>query len=177
MHRMLLTALLTMAWLLASPSLQLREAGWVEVGAVPAVAQEFRGIMVQESAKASHPAKKTSAKKTSAKKTSAKKTSANQTTMRARVRSGGLVTSNQPGFHPMQPITPPRAPNVTGTVRAAPSVAGYPGVPTVPIVPRGAAGGVGIETSQDRVARCTHQGALGGLPSTQQGAYVHNCAF
>ena len=173
---MLLTALMTLAWLFASPSLQLRDAGWVEVGAVPAAAQEFRGIMVEEPAKASRPAKKTSAKMASAEMASAKKTSTQKTTIPARVGSR-IVTSNQPGFHPMQPITPPQAPNVTGTVRTAPSVAGFPNVPTVPVVPRGSTGRAGIETSQDRIARCSHQGALGGLPSGQQGAYIHNCAF
>ena len=64
MRRILLTTLMTMAWLLASPSLQLPEAGWVEVGAVPAAAQEFRGIMVEAPAKASHSAMKAAAKKT-----------------------------------------------------------------------------------------------------------------
>ena len=160
---MLLTALMTMAWLLASPSLQLRDAGWLEVGAVPAAAQEFRGIMVQEPAKASHPAKKKSAKKKA---------------KPARVGSGGLVTSNQPGFHPMQPIEPPPiATTGTRTVVMPDRDPRYPDVPTVPIIPRGSTGGAGIETSQDRVARCTHQGALGGLPAGQQGAYIHNCAF
>lgn len=157
MRRLLLTVLMTMAWLLASPSLQLRDAGWVEVGAVPAAAQDGRDVK--------RPAKAT------------KKKSAKNASQPARIGSSGIVSSNQPGFHPMQPITPPQAPNVTGTVRAAPPVAGYPDVPTVPIVPRGSTAGTGIETSQDRVARCTHQGALGGLPAGQQGAYIHNCAF
>jgi hypothetical protein len=162
MRRILLTTLMTMAWLLASPSLQLRDSGWVEVGAVPAAAQEFRGIMVEEPAKASRPAKKKSAKKKA---------------KPARVGSGGLITSNQPGFHPMQPIQPPPAQVTTGTIIVPDRDPRYPNVPVVPIVPRGATGGAGIETSQDRVARCTHQGALGGLPAGQQGTYIHNCAF
>ena len=146
MRKTLLTVLMTLAWLLASPSLQLRDSAWVEVGAPPAVAQS---IMAQE------PVAKPS-------KNKAKKT-------KKRVGSSAAVTSNQPGFHPMQPITPPDTPNVTGTVSEAPAVAGYPHVPNVPVL--------GRETSQDRVSRCTHQGALGGLSAGQQGAYVHNCAF
>ena len=50
--------------------------------------------MVQEPAKAKKPSKKKAAKKKS---------------QPARVGSGGLVTSNQPGLHPMQPIEPPRS--------------------------------------------------------------------
>ena|SRR5258707_896539 len=89
--------------------------------------------------------------------------------MRRPVGSSGVVTSNQPGFYPMRTITQPQQPSVTGTVVMPAPDPRYPNVPTVPaFVP---------ETSQDRVARCTHQGALGGLPPGQQGAYVHNCAF
>ncbi|HET7681008.1 MAG TPA: hypothetical protein VFK79_12865 [Xanthobacteraceae bacterium] len=160
MRRMLLTAVTTMAWLLASPSLQLRDAGWIEVGAVPAAAQDSQDV------KAPADIKKKSAKK--------KK----QARRPARIGSSGIVRSNQPGFHPMQPITPPQAPDVTGTVMITPARdPRYPDVPTVPIVPRGSTAGAGIETSQDRVARCTHQGALGGLKPGEQGAYIHNCAF
>ena len=151
-----------MAWLLASPSLQRPDSGWLEVGASPAAAQGYTGIMVRE--QGATPAK-------AAKKKSAKKSKP------ARVGSSGIVTSNQPGLYPIQPITPPPPPTITGTVTRAPDVAGYPNVPTVPIVPRGATGGAGVETSQDRVTRCTHQGALGGLPAGQQGGYIHNCAF
>ena len=161
MRRMLLTALMTMAWLLASPGLQLPDSGWLEVGAPPATAGEFRGIMVEEPAKAKKPSKKKAAPKKA-----------------KRVGSGGLVTSNQPGFHPMRPIEQPQVDRtVTGTVVIPERDPRYPDVPTVPIVPRGATGGAGIETSQDRVTRFTHQGALGGLPAGQQGTYVHNCAF
>jgi hypothetical protein len=174
MRRLLLTALMTLAWLLASPSLQLRDAEWLEVGAPPATAEEFRGIMVEDSARANK-AKKPTTKK-SAKKP-AQEPRVGSSGLVSRRGSPGIVRSNQPGFHPMQPITPPQAPNVTGTVRTAPSVTGFPTVPTVPIVPRGSTAGAGIESSQDRVARCTHQGALGGLPGSQQGAYIHNCAF
>ena len=163
MRRILLTTLTTMAWLLASPGLQLPDSGWLEVGAPPATAGEFRGIMVEEPAKAKKSSKKKAVKKKSPP---------------ARVGSGGLVTSNQPGFHPMRPIEPPQAATtVTGTVVVPDRDPRYPDVPTVPIIPRGSTGGAGIETSQDRVARCTHQGALGGLPAGQQGAYIHNCAF
>jgi hypothetical protein len=173
MRRALLTAMMTLAWLLASPSLQPREAGWVEVGAVPAAAQEFRGIMVEEPARASR-----STKKKTAAMASAKKTSTEKTTIRARAGPRGIVTSNQPGFHPMQPIEQPRI-TTTGprTVVRPERDPRYPDVPTVPIIPRGSTGGAGIETSQDRIARCTHQGSLGGLTPGQQGSYVHNCAF
>ncbi len=163
MRRILLIALTTMAWLLASPSLQLPDSGWLEVGAPPATAEEFRGIMVQEPAKAKKPSKKTAAKKKSPP---------------ARVGSGGIVTSNQPGLHPMQPIEPPRiATTGTRTVVMPNRDPRYPDVPTVPVIPRGSTGGAGIETSQDRIARCTHQGSLGGLTPGQQGTYIHNCAF
>ncbi len=154
MRRLVLTALMTLNWLLLSPTLQLPERGFVEVGATPAAAQD---IMVSEKpvAKSTH------------------KKSIKKTNRPARVGSGGVVTSNQPGKYPMQPITVPQSPVVTGTVTRAPDVPGYPNVPSVPVLPNGGAG----ETSQDRVARCQHQGALGGLPAGQQGTYIHNCAF
>lgn len=157
MRRLLLITLSTLAWLLASPSLQLPDAGWIEVGPLPAAAQDLQAV--REPAKVSE-------------KKSAKKKS-----RPARIGSSGIVPSNQPGMHPMRPIDPPQNPNVTGSVSRAPDVRGYPDVPTVPLVPRGATTGAGLETSQDRVARCTHQGALGGLSGGQQGGYVHNCAF
>ena len=165
---MLLTALMSLAWLLASPTLQLPEFGWVEVGATPAAAQNYQGIMVREPAKDAKDSR--NLKKKSVKKS--KKTS-----KPARVGSSSVVRSNQPGMYRMQPIDPPQLRNVTGTVTAAPPVAGYPDVPTVPIVPRGSTAGAGVETSQDRVTRCTHQGALGGLSPGEQGTYIHNCAF
>ena len=144
MRRSLLTLLTSLLWLIASPSLQLRDSVWVEVGATPAAAQS-----------AVDPA-------TGVKKKPVKK-------VRRPVGSSGVVTSNQPGFYPMRPITSPSAPVATGTVITPARDPLYPNVPTVPaIVP---------ETSQDRVVRCTHQGALGGLPPGQQGAYIHNCAF
>ena len=150
MRKTLLTALMTLAWLLASPSLRLPESGWVEVGAPGVMAQEFKGIMVEE------PAAKPKASKKKAKKSK-------------RVGSPGPVTSNQPGFHPMPQITSPQQPDVTGAVRTPERDPRYPNVPTVPTF--------GRETSQDRVARCAHQGSLGGLSAGQQGAYIHNCAF
>ena len=162
MRKMLLTLLASLAWLLASPSLPLRESGWVEVGAVPATAEEFTGIMVSEPGAA--------VSKSSKKKTAKKHRS-------TRIGSSGAVTSNQPGKYPMQPVTVPPQPNIISTVTDAPRDPRYPNVPTVPIVPRGSTAGAGIETSQDRVVRCTHQGALGGLSAGQQGAYVGNCAF
>jgi hypothetical protein len=40
MRKIVLTTLMTLLWLLASPTLQLRDSGWVEVGAPPASAQD-----------------------------------------------------------------------------------------------------------------------------------------
>lgn len=157
MRRILLTMLTSLAWLLASPSLQLPDPGWIEVGPLPAAAHDVKDV--KEPAKVS---KKKAAKKKS---------------RPARVGSSGIVPSNQPGMYPMRQISPPQSQIVTGTVTRAPEVRGYPDVPTVPIVPRGSTAAAGIETSQDRVVRCTHQGALGGLSGGQQGAYIHNCAF
>jgi hypothetical protein len=153
MRRLVQTALMTLNWLLLSPTLQLPERGFVEVGATPAAAQD---IMVSEK-----PVAKSTQKK------SIKKTRP------ARVGSSGVVTSNQPGKYPIRPITAPQSPVVTGTVTRAPDVPGFPNVPSVPVLPNSSGG----ETSQDRVVRCTHQGALGGLPPGQQGAYIQNCAF
>lgn len=149
MRRSLLTFFMSLVWLIASPSLQLPGNGWVEVGALPAAAQS---IMVED--------QKASPKKKPVKKTAVKKRVGS---------SGGVVTSNQPGFHPMQPTVMPAQPKVTGSIVTPERDPRYPNVPTVPaVVP---------ETSQDRVSRCTHQGALGGLPAGQQGTYIHNCAF
>jgi hypothetical protein len=147
MRRSLLTFLTSVVWLLASPSLQWQDSRWLEVGAPPAAAQS---IMVDEQPK-KEPVKKTPVKKTK------------------RIGSSSPVVSNQPGFHPMRTITPPAAPAVTGTVRTPPRHPEYPNVPTVPAY--------GKETSQDRISRCTHQGALGGLPPGEQGTYIHKCAF
>ena len=63
MRRLLIMALLTLAWLLASPSLQFPESIWLEVGATPATAQETPDIMVPGSPKAKKPAKKAASKK------------------------------------------------------------------------------------------------------------------
>ena len=162
MYRLSLTLLTSLAWLIASPSLQWRDAGWVEVGATPAAAQTQTAQAAQTAETRKHYIKKKAAKKTS---------------RPARIGSSGVVTSNQPGKYPIEPITPPQQPNITGTVIMPERDPRYPNVPTVPIIPRGATGGAGVETSQDRVVRCTHQGALGGLSAGQQGAYVQNCAF
>jgi hypothetical protein len=99
MRRIVLTVLTALVWLIASPSLQLRDAAWVEVGATPAAAQEYKGIMVDE--QGAKPADKKSVKKTKKKR---------------RVGSSGIVTSNQPGKYPMQQITPPQIPSVTSGV-------------------------------------------------------------
>jgi hypothetical protein len=162
MRKIPLTTLATLVWLIASPSIQWPDSGWVEVGATPAAAQEYKGIMTEPAVAPSKSPKKKTAKKHRPK----------------RVGSSGLVTSNQPGKYPIRPITPAPQPDVTtGTVIEVARDPRYPDVPTVPIIPRGSTAGAGIETSQDRVVRCTHQGALGGLPPGQQGAYIHNCAF
>ena len=166
MRRILLTMLTALAWLIASPSLQWRDSGWVEVGATPATAQEYKGIMIDEQVA------KPAGKKKSAKKAQKK------THRPPPIGSSGVVTSNQPGKYPIRPITPPQIPSVTtGTVIMPERDPRYPNVPTVPIIPRGATGGAGVETSQDRVIRCTHQGSLGGLSAGQQGPYIQNCAF
>lgn len=149
MKKIVLIAILSVAWLLASPSLNLVDSTWFEVGAPPAIAHDMK------------PAKKVAKKP-----------------LRRVVRSSApIVLSNAPGFHPMQPITAPGISIVTGTVTAAPAVPGYPGVPTVAILPRGSTAGAGLETSQDRIARCTHQAGLGGLPTSQYGSYIHACAM
>jgi hypothetical protein len=158
MRRLLLTFLIALAWLLASPSLQWNDASWVEVGATPAMAEPAQDV--KEPAKHS------------------RKKSVKRTGKPARIGSSAVVRSNQPGFHPMRPITQPELPAVTTTTVIVPPIdPRYPNVPTVAIIPSGSTGGAGIETSQDRVIRCTHQGALGGLSGGQQGAYIHNCAF
>jgi hypothetical protein len=160
MRKLVLTVLTSLAWLLASPSIQLPEFGWVEVGATPATAQTVDEA--KEPAKAVKPTKKKSAQKKS---------------RPARVGSSGVVRSNQPGFHSMRPITAPQSSVTTGTVTTAPPVTGYPTLQTVPIIPRGATGGAGLETSQDRVIRCQQQSAINGLSPGQQGTYIQNCAF
>ena len=140
MRRTLQIAILTVVWLLASPTLHAPDSAWLEVGAPPARADDGK------------PAKKV------------------QKPLKRAVRSSAPVPASvAPGLYPMQPIVTPETPNVTGSVTAARPEAGYPQVPTVPVV--------GRETSQDRVSRCTHQGALGGLQANQQGAYIHSCAF
>src|SRR3954467_7599972 len=96
MRRLLLTVLTALVWLLASPSLQWRDAGWVEVGVTPATAQSAPDVK--------GPAK------------SIKKKSAQKTRRTARIGSSGVVRSNQPGFYPMQPILVPQQPSVAGTV-------------------------------------------------------------
>src|SRR5581483_6552084 len=145
MRKIVRLGMCTLVWLVASPTLRLPDRGAVEVGATPASA---------ETVEKTKPVKR-----------------------KKPVRHGSppVLQSTAPGLYPMQPITPPKTPEVTGTVTAAPPVPGYPKVPTVLIVPQGATGGAGVETSQDRAARCIHQGALGGLPPDQRGAYVHAC--
>ncbi len=140
MRRTLQIAILTMVWLLASPTLHVPDSVWLEVGAPPAVAENAK------------PAK-----------------TVQKPLKRVTRGSAAVPASVAPGLYPMQPMVAPEPPNVTGSVAATQPVAGYPQVPTVPAA--------GRETSQDRVARCTHQGALGGLPANEQGAYIHACAF
>jgi hypothetical protein len=165
MRKLLLTALMTLAWLLASPRVQWPDNGWLEVGATSTLAQEFKGIMVEEEPRR--------AEKPSKKKQSTKK----QAQPHKRVGSSGVVTSNQPGKYPVQQITPPQQPNLSRTVIQPERDPRYPNVPTVPVIPGSSASGSGVESSQDRVIRCTHQGGLGGIGPGQQGTYVHNCAF
>jgi hypothetical protein len=145
MRKMLLTLLMTLVWLLASPTLQVRDSKWVEVGASPAAAEPSEVVKKKPAKKVRKP---------------------------VRLGSTPVIQSNAPGLYPMQPIDLPQSPNATGTVSMGAPVPGYPNVPTVTVVPIG-----GRETSQDRVARCAHQGSLGGLPSGEQGAYIHSCAF
>ena len=164
MRKFLLMAMMTLAWLLASPRVQWADSEWLEVGATATLAQEFKGIMVEEEPRAAKPGKK---------KHSTKK----QARPHKRVGSSGVVTSNQPGKYPIRPITPAQQPNLSRTVIQPERDPRYPNVPTVPVIPGASATGSGVETSQDRVIRCTHQGGLGGLGPGQQGTYVHNCAF
>ncbi len=70
-----------------------------------------------------------------------------------------------------------QVPSRMETVAEAAPVPGYLQVPTVPVLPRGSTGGAGLETVNDRIVRCTHQAALGGLPADQQGGYIHACAM
>jgi len=111
MRKFLLTATMTLAWLLASPRVQWPDSRWLEVGASPAVAQEFKGIMVEEEPRRGTKPNKESTEKPSKKKQSAKKQAAPK-----RVGSSGVVTSNQPGKYPIQPITPAQQPNLRRTV-------------------------------------------------------------
>ena len=138
-------AIWSVVWLLASPSLQFGDAERLEVGAPPAIAEPAKDV---------------------------KKKAAKKTRKPTRLGSAPIIPSNAPGLYPMQPITPPQMPDVTGTVIIGAPVPGYPNVPTVIVAP-----GAGRESSQDRVARCAHQGALGGLPAREQGPYIHSCAF
>lgn len=150
MRKIVRTVAFTLIWLLASPTLRLPDRAWLEGGIAPAAAETA----------------------------SQKKPVEDKKKVRQPVHgSAPIPPSVAPGLYPMQPTTPPKLPDLTGTVTAAPPVAGYPQVPTVPIVPQGPTGGAGPETSQDRIARCTHQGALGGLPPDQLGPYVHACAM
>ena len=163
MPRPLLTIWLSLIWLLASPSLHWPGQAWLEVGAPNAAAEPAKAqpIKMAQSIMVDEP--KAQPKKAVTKKPVKK------TATKKRVGSSGIVVSTQPGFHPMRTITPPEAPVATGTIVTPARDPRYPNVPTVPaIIP---------ETSQDRVARCTHQGNLGGLSAGEQGAYVHNCAF
>jgi hypothetical protein len=48
-------------------------------------------------------------------------------------------------------------------------------VPNLPAVNQGIVPGGGRETFGDRTARCAHQSGLFGVPTGQQGAYMHSC--
>ncbi len=133
MRKIVQIAVLTVAWLLASPTLHVPDSVRLEVGAPPATANEVK------------PAKK-----------------------KAR-SSAPIPPSVAPGLYPMRSIIAPEPPQTTGSVGAIKSVPGYE---QVPAVPAGSA-----ETVNDRIARCTHQANLGGLPGEQLGPYVHACAI
>jgi hypothetical protein len=169
MRRLLLTNLLALAWLLSSPTLQLPEGGWLEVGATPAAAQDTPSAAQDFPNIPSIMAPEPGATK--------KKKSTKKKSRPARIGSGSVVTSNQPGFYPMQQIQPPQTPDVTGTVTTPAPDPRYPNVRPIPILPRGSTAGAGLETSQDRVVRCTQQGSLAGLSGGRRSAYVQDCAF
>jgi hypothetical protein len=50
-----------------------------------------------------------------------------------------------------------------------------PVVQSLPPVNQGVVPGGGRETFSDRAVRCTHQGALYGVPGAQQGSYMSSC--
>ena len=133
MRKIVQITVLTVVWLLASPTVHVPDSVRLEVGAPPAIANEVK------------PAKK-------------------------KVRSSASIPQSvAPGLYPMRSIIAPEPPQTTRSVAAVKSVPGYE---QVPMVPAGSA-----ETVNDRIARCTHQGALGGLPPGEQGPYIHACAF
>jgi hypothetical protein len=71
------------------------------------------------------------------------------------------------------PVPPPR-------VRLDPPpppviVPNGPVVQSLPPVNQGVVPGGGRETFSDRAVRCTHQGALYGVPGAQQGSYMGSC--
>src|SRR4051812_16861579 len=131
MRKFLVTALMTTAWLLASPRVQWPDSQWMEVGATPALAQEFKGIMVDEEPRRATKPNNDSAEKPGKKKQSTKK----QAQPHKRVGSSGIVTSNQPGKYPIRPIAPAQQPDVRRTVIQPERDPRYPNVPTVPVIP------------------------------------------
>ena len=140
MRRIIRTAALTGAWLLASPSLPLQfgVAPWLEVGPPPAVAATARHAPRQ---------------------------AVRHKAIRRVVRGSSTPPgSNQPGLYPFRPLeTVPDTPTAAPTVNMAPPVPGYPNVPSAAIIPRGSTGGAGAETFSDKVVRCNHQAGMGGL--------------
>ncbi len=149
MLRIIQIAIVAVAWLLASPTLQFAPSALLEVGVPLAAARVVKhpphGIVRHR--------------------------------VRRPIRGSSTpVPSNALVLYPMQTYAPPTAPGTAPTAIQAPPVPGYPQVPTVAILPRGSTGGAGAETFSDKVVRCTHQAGLGGLQSDQQSAYVATCA-
>jgi hypothetical protein len=152
MRKLILIAIIAAAWLLADPSLEFNARGWLEVGATPALAQTKQVKKRPHGLLRHRP-------------------------VRRPIRGSSTpVPSNAPGLYPMQTYAPPIAPGTAPTALQAPPVPGYPQAPTTAILPRGYVGGGGTETYSDKVIRCTHQAAAGGLPGDQQTGYVSTCA-
>jgi hypothetical protein len=158
MRRPIKIAIVTAGWLLASPSvhLPLGASSWFEVGPPLVMAAKEGAKRVVK-----HPPHRILRRKAA----------------RRPIRTSSTPPgSNQPGLYPFNPVV--AVPNTAPlpTVTQAPPVPGYPGVPSMAILPRGDTGGAGLETYSDKVVRCTHQAAAGGLPGDQQGMYVTTCA-
>jgi hypothetical protein len=84
-----------------------------------------------------------------------------------------------PGL-PQRPRAARPRPHRSPTVTVAPTpppviVPNGPVVQSLPPVNHGIVPGGGRETFSDRAVRCTHQGALYGVPGSQQGSYMSSC--